>query len=267
MRKDTFIYQYNDQDIHYDVWYSPGTSYIETIVFLGIVQLGQLVKMTAELCPPGTAVVEGAQHWYAADDGHDIPNFVAGYVRDAFCAVSKGNKVKNVIAESQSASGLLKWLGSDSKVEVEKIVLVQPLGLNGGHFGSTPKKTVATLKRRIVSNGRHQLTELLSDPVLRYNHKRLVSAYIDNHTTNPAHYASGLAYDAAPDLHAIQNIYDIAIVCGEKDKLFPALEISENLQAHHITVPVDVVRGAPHSPLATKFGQKLLDRAFAIMSR
>lgn len=82
MRKDTYIYRYGTHEIPYDVWYSAGTSRVDTIVFLGTVQVGELVKMTAQTCPPHVAVVEGAQHWYAADDGHDIPDFMIEYTRE-----------------------------------------------------------------------------------------------------------------------------------------------------------------------------------------
>lgn len=82
-----------------------------------------------------------------------------------------------------------------------------------------------------------------------------------------AQYNSGLKHNALPDLRKLLSLNkEITIICGAEDELFPAHEIEASLKREVLKVPVKKVSGVPHSPLATKQGNKLLQKAFSLLN-
>ncbi len=268
MPKDTYIYSYGSHDISYDVWLSQDTSKPHTLLLLGVVQTGRIAEHVAENCPPGVAIVEGAKHWFVANDGHDIATFMVQYTYDAVRNIFKKYHPErvNVIAESQAAPCAIALAQKPPiGVSINNIVLVQPLGLNQDAYGKDIGKIIKTFKSRTIKNARHQIGSLLIDQHLRRNHLQLVRYVHFNNPVAAAQYGAGLSYDASSVLQKIALNHQIAIVCGQNDTIFPPDEIRRTLERLDLDIPVIVVPGVPHSPLATKFGQRLLRKAFDII--
>lgn len=264
MHKFDFSYRYGEQDIPYSVWLSEGTQTIKTILFLGLAQLGHVAEHVASICPPGIAIVEGASHWNAADDGHDVPAYVSNY---AYCSLQRVidefelGEV-DIIAESQAAASIVIALAHSDYIEnVRNIVLVQPHGLNRSAFGADPDAMIHELRRRTLRNARHQVRPLLTDKSLRTSHRQLLKYANLNDPASRARYVAGLDYGTVDDLRVVASSHRTRIVCGEKDELFPPSEITDNLRANDIYVDVSIVPGVPHSPLGTRLGQRLLAEA------
>jgi hypothetical protein len=260
-----FTYQYGTQTINYSVWVTGKNSPIHTVVYLGTVQIGRLPAWIARHSPMGTVVVQGAPHWLASDDGSDILEFMQRFTKEAFMAILTlpCEKRLNIIADSQAAPGVL-WLStlSSNAGKVNKLILVQPLGLNSTAFTGMTTERIRLFKKRITRNARYQLSSLLSDRRLLYNHTRLLRTVGYNNAKSNAQYGSGLTHDGVSDL---KKLYDariaVVIICGENDKIFPPQEIQATLRRYQLDIPVVVVPGVPHSPLATRLGMKLLDEA------
>lgn len=264
MVRHEFSYIYGDTDIPYVIYSNTDESTIETILFLGTVQVGKLPKWTSELCPPRTAVVQGAPHWNAKADGSDIPAFVRGFTESASANIFRVFKVSLpvIIAESQAAPAVVSLFAS-SRYDWSKLVLLQPLGLTVKAYGNSSKERATTLKRRVVSNARYQLLPLLYDKRLRYNHKLFNKTVNMRDTKATAQYTAGLKYDIVLELAKSYNVNrNIVVICGEYDKLFPASEIRESLRKSNVSLKITTVKNVPHSPLASRQGRKLLNEAF-----
>ena len=262
-----FGYQYDRQDIRYTTWFTGSREQLQTIVFLGTVQIGKLPGWIAKSCPENTAVIPGALHWLAKADGSDIPEFMYAYTEHAFlaavAAIPEGKPV-NIIADSQAAPSVLGLLAKPTYAKrIRTIVLAQPLGLNTSYLGSTPAQRLQSFKKRVLQNLRYQVPSLLSDPRLIYNHRLMLKTVgFDNDKSN-AQYGAGLAYDATSHLHDVLKAgIKVIVVCGQNDIMFPASEIRAALAAKKIDIAVKVVPGVPHSPLATRHGRKLLQSCF-----
>ena len=264
MVRHEFSYIYRDTNIPYVIYSNTDEPTIETILFLGTVQVGKLPKWVAELCPTRTAVVQGAPHWNAKADGSDIPAFVRGFTKSAFANVFRAFSVSSpiVIADSQAAPAVVSLFAS-SRYDWSKLVLLQPLGLTVKAYGNSSKERATTLKRRVVSNARYQLLPLLYDKRLRYNHKLLNKTVNMRDTKATAQYTAGLKYDIVPELAKLYNVnQNIVVICGEYDKLFPASEIRKSLRKSNVSLKITTVKKVPHSPLASRQGGKLLNEAF-----
>jgi hypothetical protein len=235
-------------------------------VFLGTVQIGKLPLWVAEKCPPGTVVVQGAPHWFAEEDGSDIPDFMFRFTEEVFASILDNYAIKRlrVIADSQAVPGVLRWLAGNERATVlSQLVLLQPLGLNAAAFTGTSEDRVRLFKKRIAKNFRYQVRSLLFDRRLVHNHRQILKTVgYDNPKMN-AQYSSGLAHDSTDDLKKIAAANDqIVIVCGKNDMMFPPEEIKSTLQRNGLKIPVVVIPGIPHSPPATRHGMRLLNKAF-----
>jgi hypothetical protein len=258
-------YEYDGRKIPYSIWHND-TLPTQAVVFLGAAQIGRIPRWIALVCPPGTAVVQGAPYWLAREDGSDTEAFMHQFTADALSHVlhSNSNGSVHAIAESQAVPGLLHILAGNIQFanRLQRLTLLQPLGLNATVFGTTDQLRLQEFKRRIARNARYQLASML-DRRLLYNHSQLFLQSKYGSSKSGARYAKGLGYDSLPDvvqLHA--HGIDMRIVCGANDRMFPATEIQAALTAAKLDIPITVVPGVPHSPLATKSGAKLLAAAF-----
>lgn len=259
------VFDYQGRRVPYVYWSTPGRAQKKTIIFLGTVQVANLPKWVVEACPLNTIVVQGAPHWIAHDDGSDMPELMLAFTK---CVVESliadcDVQTMDVIAESQAVPAVLMLFSKQEYVSyLHHLVLVQPLGLNRAAFPSTRQERLRIFSRRIVANAVHQVTALLFDARLRYNHRIVRQTVgISNQKTH-LQYDSGLKYDSVPDLKRLYEAnQNIAVVCGGRDKIFPYREIIDTLARNEIDVEVRVINGVPHSPLATKYGQRLLDAA------
>ncbi len=269
MHSKTYSYSYNSDTIPYTVWFSEDSKIIETIVFLGTVQIDSLPQWVVESCPPRTAVVQGAPHWFAKSDGSDIPTYMFNYTKEAFNGILADSKFKNlnIIADSQAVPGVVRLFSQTSYTHlIGYVVLLQPLGFNHSSFTGSDKQRLAIFRKRIIENARYQLIDLIKDRRLRYNHKLLSKMVKFGDPKARSQYSSGLAHDALPDLRRLVNYNKrVMILCGDKDKIFPPREIQDNLAKALVDVQVIIVKGIPHSPLATQKGLTLLRKAFKVL--
>lgn len=161
--KMNFIYE--DQEIPTAIYSQGSLKNVRTILYLGTLQVSYLPKIIASYCPVGTAVVQGAPHWRANENGETIPDFMWQFTQQAYDFI-KGNRSTatplNIIAESQAAPGVLR-LTANSGDEIKAVVLLQPLGLNSQSFGTTPNERYKAFTRRIQKNSRLQLRNLFTD--------------------------------------------------------------------------------------------------------
>ena len=264
-------YKYNGKKISYKIWFSDDSSTIDTVIFLGTVQIDKLTQWVAESSPPRTAIIQGAPHWFAKEDGSDIPSYMFNYTKDSFDSLVADFELKglNIIADSQAVPGVIQLFAQDNyKSYMKNLVLLQPLGLNANSFAGTDDQRIDTFKNRIIKNAYHQLTDLLLDSRLRYNYRLLSKTVSFRDPKARAQYNSGLKYDSLPDLRALMNISkDVTIVCGAKDKIFMANEIKKHLRQANLSIEVVIVKNIPHSPLATRKGLVLLNKAFTLFPR
>jgi len=262
-----FQCSYDSGSVPYSVWLSSASSPITTVVFLGTVQIGKLPAWIARHCPEGVAVVQGAPHWIAKEDGSDLSDFMRTFTEHAFKNVlnlDHENKM-HVIVDSQATPNVLELLSQDDYIDtLESLVLVQPLGLNPQAF---KKDRVATFKKRVTKNLRHQLPFLVIDRKLLYNHRQILRMVGFANAKTNAQYNVGLMTDGARHLKKLCTSHiPITIICGRKDEIFPPHEIRANLLKNRLDIPVIVVKDAPHSPLPTKQGMRLFDRALAALT-
>jgi hypothetical protein len=267
MLKKEFTYHYNGKTIPYDVWVTDNSGIIETIIFLGTVQIEKIPLWIAEKCPPKTAIVQGAPHWLAKDDGSDIPEYMLGYAKSVLESTLANFTVDKLhaIADSQSVPSVVKMFSLDKySPYMQDMVLIQPLGLTKNIFDGTDYERIKLFKKRVLENICHQLIHLMIDGRLRYNYE-LIGKMID--FSNPkarAQYNSGLKLSSLDDLTQLYEINNkITIICGAKDKIFPANEIENNLKKYNLPIAIHKIKGVLHSPLATKQGVKLLVEALA----
>jgi len=143
-------------------------------------------------------------------------------------------------------------------------VLVQLLGLNPQAFA---KDRLVTFKKRIAKNFHHQLPFLAVDHRLIYNHGQILRTVGYDNPKSNAQYAAGLASSGIEHLKKLvrANVH-ITVVCGGKDELFPPREIQESLRENSLPIPVLIVGNTPHSPLPTKQGMRLFNRALEVTS-
>jgi pimeloyl-ACP methyl ester carboxylesterase len=267
LQRFEYQYRYNGQSIPYLVWASPSSDHIETIIFLGTVQTGNLPKWVAESCPPNTYVVQGAPHWYAKSDGSDIPEYMFGFTKSTFDTLRAANTISavHIIADSQACPGVIELFSQKEYMPyLRTMALIQPLGLNQLVYAGTDKERLGKFQKRIVANVLHQLVALALDKRLRYNHQLTRKTVGLRSAKAHAQYSSGLCYDAVPNLTLLHQAHQhITIICGSHDKIFPPDEITQTLARNNLDIPVRVIPGVPHSPLATKFGQRLLRTALS----
>jgi pimeloyl-ACP methyl ester carboxylesterase len=264
-QKYTFDYRYNDKTVEYSLWRAGSSKVIRTIIFLGTVQIDKHPEWIAEQSPDGTIVVQGAPHWLASDDGSDIPEFMFQFTKEVFKTILATNETNDlrIIADSQAAPGVLNWLADTDIKSVTQLALLQPLGLNAAVFSGTLAKRVELFKIRIAKNFRYQLRALLSDRRLRYNHRLILKTLGYKNSKIDAQYGSGLQHDSTDDLKKIAtSSIRIVIICGQHDMMFPADEIEQTIRKSNVAIPIVIVPGVPHSPLATKNGMRLLVKAF-----
>jgi pimeloyl-ACP methyl ester carboxylesterase len=187
------------------------------------------------------------------------------FTKEVFENIFSKNKTKSlrIIADSQAAPGVLNWLANNDPKSVTQLALLQPLGLNTAMFGTTQVERIKLFRNRITKNFRYQLRALLSDRRLRYNHRLVLKIVGYNSPKAHAQYGNGLKHDSVADLKKIKSSHvRIVIICGQHDMMFPPSEIKDTIQKNNIGVPMLIVPGVPHSPLATKNGIRLLRKTF-----
>lgn len=269
MIQKKFVYDHHNKQIEYSVWFTDNSEALDTVVFLGTVQIGKLPEWVAEACPPRTAIVQGAPHWHAKDDGSDIPEYMAGFTESVLKNIRAHYTFNSlhVIADSQAVPGVMQLFALDRyRSYLNNAVLLQPLGLTTNVFEGEDDVRIELFRKRIIKNAYHQLTSLFLDSRLRYNHHLLSKTVSFRDPKARAQYSAGLMHNALPDLkRLLLQGNNITIICGANDKIFPASEVQANLKAENITVPVLEVKDVPHSPLATKQGIKLLNSAFSVL--
>lgn len=269
MIRRNLTYNYHDTAVDYDVWLTSDDGQLDTIIFLGTVQIGKMPEWVAAACPPRTAIVQGAPHWYAKDDGSDIPDFMFGYTRSVLESLLTDYMCGSlsIIAESQAAPGVVQLLATDTTyADINNVVLLQPLGFSAMGYADTDEERMALFKKRLVHNARRQLPALLSDGRFRYSYRTITKVLDTRQPKTWAWYNSGLTHDILPNLKkVVSRGCDVTVICGANDKLFPADEVRVGLRRANVEIPVIEVRGVTHPPLGSRQGMRLLRAAFAVL--
>jgi len=269
VQKHTFSYTYDGQTISFDVWSSNTTTHVDTVIFLGTVQIGKLPAWIAEVSPEKTVVVQGLPHWLAKADGSDLLTFTEQFTEVAFKSVLDTYHTTQVtlIAESQAAPCVTGLAASEEYApKVKGLILLQPLGLNASSFTGAPAERIKAFKKRIARNFRYQLSSILLDKRLRHNHLQMYKTVGYDNARFSDQYNTGLLSDAVPDLKRVYKQHKLlAVICGANDMLFPIAEIKDTLKKAGIDAPVVAIPKVPHSPLATRLGNRLLQAAFTYL--
>ena len=257
-------FRYQEADIPFDIHLSSGTQSVQMWLFLGTVQIGKLPQWVANMCPPGVAIVAGAEHWRSADDGSDTPEFLLAYTLGAMEELQKQFGTPTaIIAESQSTSSVILQC-TEHNILPRQLILIQPLGLTSRVFMEKPDPYRELLRRARI-NLRHQMPTLTWDYRLIYNYILLSYAAKPRSTKARSQYLTGLALDVVPELARLARLINITIVSGENDKVFPASELQQSLKGAGIcNIPIVQVARTPHAPLHTYFGKRLLVKALEI---
>lgn len=268
MRKEIFHFHYRGSEIEYAIWFTSPDKPVERIVFLGTVQVGKIAEWVARESPEATAIIQGAPHWFAKDDGSDVRDFVHDFSENALDNILLTHEASllRIIGDSQSAAFTLKIATNKKYFNlVDTVVLLQPLGFNIQPYDTSPSKRMKTFRRRFMKNAIYHLVHVPTDARLRHSHRQVYELVSADSKKADAQYAAGLAYDALDDLEQAHKMgLKVSIICGSLDKLFPPKEIRHNLQARGLPIEVIEVPRVPHSSLPTKQGLKLLHAAFEL---
>lgn len=260
-----FTYPYNDLTIASKI-YTNSESPIERIILLGTAQTGKLPEWVIAKCPPNTAVVQGAPHWHARDDGEDVPDFMYKYTLAAIDTIISSFELApplEIIADSQAVPGAVNLFASPKYHKyLKNMSLIQPLGLTTTAYAGSEKYRMSKFHKRVILNARHHLIPLLHDFRLHYNYFMLLKVIgVKGSKVANAQYSSGLRYNSLPDLKKLHEMNpNIRIICGDKDAIFPAHEIKNSLKKAGIPIKISTIPGVPHSSLATRQGIKILMR-------
>lgn len=264
----TYSFQYHGKKIHYDVWQAEPRVAPRTVLFLGAAQVGVLGERTARHCPPSTVVIQGLPHWLV--DDKDISAFATTYSKEAFKAIVAHFHIRNVdvLVESQAATSVIKLFASpEFESHLKNLVFIQPLGLNQAAFGNAVDPFSLFL-HRTLQNAKHQGFQLFE--WMFYRNARQILKHLDLRDPNfRIHYTTGLQQDIAVELRNLHRTgkHRVAIICGEKDRIFPPSEIQATLDQHGIHIPIQQISKVPHSPLTTKHGLLLLKAGFNTLEK
>lgn len=257
--KSATIFSYGSKRIPCNIWTSPNTKSVTTIIFLGVLQIGKLPEWVARACPPNVAVVQGAPYWHFKPNDDDLVGFMCRFVESAYDFIGQKNASKklNIIAESQAAPAVINL--AINRPQCNNIVLVQPFGITHKFLHTT--KAIMT---RFIKSGIQHIPQLIKDERLLYNDLlvgRLVMHVLSGRIVHIQ--KIGTAYNGLIDLKklTINRQHDqsnVTILVGDKDILFPYHEIAYQLKSADIDIPIKIVANMPHSTFASKHGQKLL---------
>lgn len=268
--RHTASYRYQKQEIKYDVWTHKGEPLIHTILFLGTVQVGEMPKHISRLCPPGTAVIQGAPHWKAKPSSDDLIDFMYEFTKQAFEYINLNfhrAKFVTIIAESQAAPGALR-LASSFTSQVENLVLIQPLGLNSSAFTGSASERAKELFKRAQRNVSLQVESLMKDQRMIRNYLLMLGVNVRETILGKTsyQYGVGLSYSAIHDLAKVAR--KTIIIIGTLDQLFPYKEIVTDLASCDIdNIRMVRVQGVAHAPLGSRTGSKLLACAFELLKK
>lgn len=265
---NTYSFLHHGTKISYNTWLIEPLETPRTVLFLGAAQVGILGEWITRHCPPGTVVVQGLPHWLVDDE--DITAFAITYSTEALKEILTRYHVEtiDIIAESQAATSVIKLFSNpEFESRLGSLVLVQPLGLNQAIFQAA-SDPFSLFLRRTFHNAKHQSLQLFE--WMFYHNARQISKHLS--LRDPLfrkHYTTGVMQNIAPELKILYDDrrHRTAIICGEKDMLFPPSEIKATLRKYTIGTPILVIPKVPHSPLVTKHGLKLLKAAFTTLER
>lgn len=239
----------------------------DTILLLGSGQVEHVFHRVAQICPPNIAVVQGAPHWFIAEDNAN--NFMAIFVKQAldFLLAHSQTSQLHIIAESQAAPPTIFCCAQTEYVpRLSQLTLIQPLGLTHNYY--QPRRRVIKLfQRRVVKNMLHQFGSLLTDKHMRRNYRTVMKRVNFTNITIQRQFVHGLSVNSFSDLQQIHHNRHIVIISGKQDALFPPRVIKQNLTKHQLPIPVIRVPRVAHSSLATRQGYRLLKIALACRPR
>jgi len=269
IHEHTKVFNYSNKKIYYHYWSHIDNSKPDTIIFLGTFQIGKIPKWVTKAAPPGVVVVQGLPHWESHPSAQDLKDFSINYSETALKSILSTYKISsvNIIAQSQAVPGaIVAALNNFSSIN--NISLMAPLGFTSQIFGKTMKERINKLRLRSL----YTLFQLSQSPFydLRnaYICLMLLKAVLSESKIGASDkkYATGLSYDMLEKTRLLADkLWKkgklLTIFLGEKDKIFPPIEIIESLKTidtkHIKTV---IIPNLSHSSLAIRGSSKILNQ-------
>lgn len=271
LQRHTSVFRYGQKEIFFRFWSHASSKNIptDTVIFLGSGQSGRIAKWAAGNAPAGTIVVEGLPHKEADRSACDLKEFTHDYTSTAFLAVLKmfGISSANIIAESQAAPGVV-WAALDHLDQVGNIVLIAPLGLTAHILGDSPKARLRELKKRAFLSAMQFAQSPFYDSRNLYIGLLMIHAVLFDARWNTSgqKYAVGASHDLREDCRKLATQlankgHELTFIVGERDKMFPAREVSASIEEAGVKHAITVSLKISHTSLAVRYGKQILNLA------
>ncbi len=200
-------------------------------VFLGIGQRGKIVNWL-ERRTPDHIHFHGAPKYLHHDSASEIVKTGISYVCSRLDDAPAGAYI--LIAESQASASVVQALNDGQIPLPQKLVLLEPLGLNSQSFGDTESARMREFYRRVARYWLHPHQSLLIWGN-RYTAYKVLSESIRHWRRVRFGYVTGLSFDLREPLSRIAQQTDVHVYAGENDEFFPYHEIAAHLDDPNIT--------------------------------
>lgn len=271
IKKHCGLFKYTDTEIEFSYWSNiHDGSKPDTVIFLGAGAVGIIPRLVAENAGTGVIVVQGIPHWHAKPNAEDIPDFSRNYFIAAFSTILDTFNLKsiNILAESQAApAAVLLTLTFPDKVQ--NIALIRPLGFTVSTYGASPESRMQVFRKRILQTYLQFPQSFLHDPRNLFVFLTVARAMFQEPTIDALNkkYAAGISYDLLQESQQALEVQRkkgniFSLILGEKDKMFPPVEIIAALKDYGIEgLDIITIPGDTHSSLAVRASRKALHAA------
>jgi pimeloyl-ACP methyl ester carboxylesterase len=219
--------------------------------------------------------VEGLPHKEADRSARDLKEFANDYTSTALLVILEVCKISsaNIIAESQAAPGAV-WMALDHLDKISNVALIGPLGLTAHLLGDSPKSRLRELKRRGFLSALQFAQSPLYDPRNFYLSILVLNVLLFDARWNVSgqKYAVGASHDVRQECRVLaeklhQRGNTMALILGERDKIFPPHEIRSAIKKTdewHVSM---VILKTSHASLAIRDGKHILRSAVEYVRR
>lgn len=261
--------------ISFKFWAQDTKKTPDTILFLGVGQVGKTPKWVARHAPPGIVVVEGLPYWYSGSSATALEKFTRQYTTTALHAILKtfGMHSANLIGTSQATYAVI-MLGLENPESVRNVGVVFPQGLTVRNLGSTPAERLKEFKRRALRTFLQYQQSPLHDLRNLYSTYRALQAILsDTHKASKHKFMTALSYDILPDLEKLlaqltKSGGYLVVTLAEKDKIFRVSEVLPRLDAiKRSNLKILRLPDTTHSSLTLRSNRKPLARIVTMVRK
>jgi len=264
------IFHYKGRKIPFQYWtHTSQQTPIDTIIFLGSGQIGNIPKWVAAAAPSGVVVADGLPHWEAEPSAKDIKEFAEEYTQVVFNIILENFKLKHVhvIAISQAAPGVIT-LATKAFSKVKSIGLVTPLGFTRNAFGESEEARIKELKRRVFRTALQPRQSPLYSPRNLYVFFVLMRARLSEieQGASDRKYAAGLSHSLLEESrHLLEQQRTkkarLIVFLGENDIIFPVSEVNTALKVSGLSdIEVVVLPEMSHTSFVGRRDKTSLNR-------